>query len=278
MRFGLATLALLVAVSCGSPFGASSLPPPTPPATALTAWKDFPAAQVPRPIVLFAIDPQGQAFTNISKIAALCRLLVLTVDLPATKPDHSTATWPDGSSGTYPAISASDAFAALKRAPGPPVSMCSAAAPLPVTAVRFGTAGFETDRGTAQMSAWLFKATGAAAEFIYPAIPPSAIWGGGLTNMSMSGGSTVGADGRLLNFGFIGGECDAGYKAAVAESSSAVAVAVQAIPKDGSGVCSAVGVTRSLRVTLTSPLGGRVLVDASGTAVSVCPEATRPRC
>ena len=228
--------------------------------------------------MLFAIDPPGQAYTNISKVAAVCRLLVLEVDLPATTPDRATATWPDGLSVSYPAISASDAFAALKRAPGASGSMCAATAPLQVTAVRFGTAGFETDRGTAQMSAWLFKATGAAAEFIYPAVPPSAIWGGGLTNMSTSGGSTVSADGLSLNFAFIGGECDAGYKAAVAESSSAVAVAVQAIPKGGSGACSAVGVARSLKVNLTSPLGGRVLVDASGTAAGVCPETTLPRC
>jgi hypothetical protein len=278
MRFPLGAAVLLIAVSCSSPGASSTLPPPTPPAAALVAWKDFPAAQVPRPIVLFAIDPQGQAFSNISKVAALCRLLVLTVDLPATTPDHSTATWPDGLAVTYPAISASGAFAALKRAPGAAGSMCSGVAPLQVTAVRFGTAGFETDRGTARMSAWLFKATGAAAEFIYPAVPPSAIWGGGLTETSVSGGSTVSADGRSLSFGFIGGECDAGYKAAVAESSSAVAVAVQAIPKDGSGPCPAVGIARSLRVNLTNPLGGRVLVDASGTAVGVCPEAMRPRC
>jgi hypothetical protein len=230
MRFPTAAVVLFIAASCAAPGASSTLPPPTPPTAALMAWKDFPAAQVPRPIVLFAIDPPGQAFTNISKVAALCRLLVLRVDLPATAPDHSTATWPDGSSATYPAISASDAFAALKRAPGATGSMCSAVVPLQVTSVRFGSAGFETDRGTAQMSAWLFEATGAAAEFIYPAIPPTAIWGGGLTNMSVSGGSTIGADGRSLSFGFTGGECDAGYKAAVAESSGAVAVAVQAIP------------------------------------------------
>jgi len=278
MKLRLVTAALMVSVSCGAPYGTGSVPGPTTPSAALAAWKDFPAAAVPRPIVLFGIDPHGQAFTNTSKIAALCRQLALSVELPAITPDHATASWPDGSSSTYPATSASDTFTALKRAPGASGSMCAAATPLQVTAVRFGVAGFETDRGTAQMSAWLFKANGAAAEFIYPAIPMSALWGGGITNMSTSGGSTVSPDGRSLNFGFIGGECDAGYKSAIAESTSAVAVAIEAIPKDGSGACSLVGIARSITVKLTNPLGGRVLVDASGNAVGVCPDAMRPRC
>lgn len=276
-RACLAGVAILGLVACGG-FGTGSVPDPTPPAQALFAWRSFPASQVPRPIVLFGIDAQGQAFTNGSKIAAICRQFALSIDLPSDIPNRSTASWPDGTTVTYPAISAADAFAAMKRAPGATGDMCSGAVPLAVTGAHVGVASFATDRGMAQISAWLFTATGAAADFIYPAIPASAIWRGGITNRSGDGGATVSADGRTLNFGFVGGECDAGYKSAVAESQSAVAVAVQAIPKDGSGYCSLVGISRSITVTLASPLGGRVVVDASGTVVGVCPEATRASC
>lgn len=272
--FGLA--ALLAVVGCGAVNGPGNSAQPSPPTAALTAWAGFPANQVPRPIVLLGIDPLGQAFsTNASKIAGLCRMFELNIELPTESPKQSTASWADGTSATYSAISAGDAFAALKRAPGASGGMCSGAVPLTVTAARFGVAGFATDRGMAQMSAWLFAVSGAKAEFVYPAVPPSAIWRGGVTDRQGSGGATVSADGRSLDFGFVGGECDASYQSAVAESPSAVAVAVHATWKEGVNYCSAVGIERSIRVTLASPLGGRVLLTASGDPAVVCPEATR---
>jgi len=272
MKRLLGVAALLAIVACGPGSGAQ----PTPPTAALGAWTDFPASQAPRPIVLLGIDSQGQAFTTASKIAALCRRFQLNIQLPAEIPKQATASWVDGTAATYSAISATEAFAALKRAPGATGGMCSGAVPLAVSAAHFGVAGFSTDRGTAQISAWFFTVLGARADFIYPAVPASAIWGGGLTDRQGSGGASVSADGRSVNFGFIGGECDAGYRSAVAESPSAVAVAVQAIAKEGVTYCSAVGYARSIRVTLASPLGGRVLLTAHGYPAVVCPEVSAP--
>jgi len=270
---GMAVLSVLVA--CGTATGPGSGGQPSPPTSALAAWRTFPATQAPRPIVLLGIDPLGQAFTNASKISALCRMFELSIALPAETPKQSTASWANGDRMTNSAISASEAFAALKRAPRATGGMCSGALPLSVTAARFGVAGFSTDRGTAQISAWLFTVTGAEADFIYPAVPASAIWGGGVTDRQGSGGATVSEDGRSVDFGFVGGECDASYQTAVAESASSVAVAVHATWKEGANVCDARGISRSIRVTLASPLGGRVLLTASGDPAVVCPEAIR---
>jgi hypothetical protein len=42
--------------------------------------------------------------------------------------------------------------------------------------------------------------------------------------------------------------------------------------------CTAIAAMRSVTVVLTAPLGGRVVVDASGDVVTVCPDAARPSC
>jgi hypothetical protein len=93
-------------------------------------------------------------------------------------------------------------------------------------------------------------------------------------------------DAHSLTFTFSGapdnpGPCGADYTAAVAESPSAVAVAVLAIPHsapDAPIACTAIAAIRSVTVNLAGPLGGRVVVNASGDIVTVCPEAIRTSC
>jgi len=154
-----------------------------------------------------------------------------------------------------------------------------------VTAIRFGAAGFQTDRGTAQLSAWLFKATGAWAEFAEPAIVASAFWKGGYVTSAVGDAAAVSRDGLHLTVSFVGsaasGPCGADYKGAVAESSHAVAVDIKAYPlqtANGSTACDLVGHGRSVEVTLTAPLGGRVLIDAIGAALVACPEGSKAAC
>jgi hypothetical protein len=216
---------------------------------------------------------------NNSKIAAYCGKFQLKFQPSTVAPAQATATWPDGNIATVAAMSAADAYGAIVAAPQMTSTDCSAAPALPVTAVRLGTAGFRTDRGTAQMSAWLFTVTGATGDVAYPAIAPSAFWDLSRSKLSGNPGGTVSADGRTLAYAFVGGECDAGYKSAVAESATAVAVAVVAIPKGGiNQACPAVGVFRTINISLASPLGGRVVLDESGSVQSVCPEAIRANC
>jgi len=271
-RSALALVAVAVVVGCGTLNGPRT-GAISPPKDALARWQDFPAEQNPRPIVLLSTDSPGQGFdTNDAKIAALCSKFALQTRLPAEIP------MPAG-------LSAADAYAAItKPGPGASNAQCAAVAPLQVTAARIGTAGFTTDRGVAQMPAWLFRATGAWAEFQWPAIAPSAFWPGPFER-SIGGGATVSPSGRQLTFSFVGGPpdgpCAEDYTGVVAESPHAVAVAVQSNPgrvQGGPVACDLVGHMRSVTVQLASPLGGRVLVDASGAAVEACPEAIRAGC
>jgi hypothetical protein len=287
MKVMLGSAALVLLAACGALPGNGNAYP-SPPTSALAAWQSFPATQVPRPIILFwDVRPSGAGYASgDAKIAGFCNKYSLSVALPTEAPGPAIATWPDGTSATYPAIFASDAFFAMSHAPTAMQSQdCARVASLNVTGVRFGTAQITTDRGTATMSAWLFAAGGANGELPYPALPRSAFWNGSLTNLSLGESATVSADGRTVTFRFTGapataGPCGADYSGAVAESSSAVAVAVLAIPHESSGgpvACTAIGAIRSVTVKLAGVLGGRVVVNVSGEAVEACPE-DRARC
>jgi hypothetical protein len=59
-----------------------------------------------------------------------------------------------------------------------------------------------------------------------------------------------------------------------------VAIALQELPHAQSGqlvACPAVAQQRTLVVPLTQALGGRVVVDATGNVIQVCP-STKPAC
>src|ERR1700687_35545 len=275
MRPAIAAALMLLVSGCGnleSP-RTGTISPPT---DALTRWKDFPSDQVPRPIVLFGTSWPGQSFTTGSNIAPLCGLFTLGISLPFDTPEHSTASWSESTTTSYPAISAANAFAAMKGMSRLTGEICSAYVPLTVTAAHLGIARFATDRGMAQMSAWLFTATGAQADFVYPAIATSSIWGGGLSQMSLASAASVSRDGRALTFNFIGappdGQCAQSYSGVIAESSHAVALAVQSPPgrvEAGPNACYSETSIRSVTLQLASVLGGRVVVDASGGVVAV---------
>ena len=285
MKRTLGALALLIVTACGAaPRPGTAYP--SPPTEALTAWQSFPAKQVPRPIVVFwnGLSPAGGFAGDSEKIAGMCgKFTLAAVILPAQAPSQAVATWPDGTTATYSAISASDAFSEMThvavRMPGPE---CVSVAALPVTAARFGTAQVKTDRGTATVSSWLFTATGVLGDMAYPALPRSAYWDIGTDKRSSDQGASLSGDARVMTFTFTGapgnpGPCGADYTAAVAESASAVAVAVLANPHsapDAPIACAAIAAVRSVTVNLVSPLGGRVVVNASGDAVAVCPEAS----
>ncbi len=271
---------LLMTAACGG-LGTANVPDPTPPTQALAAWQDFPAMRIPRPIVMFDPYPLYSGFTSDSaKIAAFCSKYSLATELSSAAPPSATASWPGGTSVTYAAISPADAYSTIAKSPTEMQSHeCNSVPPLQVTAVHLGQARFGTDRGNALMSAWLFTATGSIADIAYPAIVPSAFWvlpkPDPNANVIFGMSAAVSADGRTLDFGFMGGECHDGYKSAVAESPTAVAVAVVAIPKPGHGVCPAVGISHRITVRLASPLGGRVLLGASGGVEAVCPVSAK---
>ena len=288
MRLWLAAgaVAVLSIVACGpAPGGAT--PVVSPPTSALVPWQGFPASQHPRPIVWLGNASPANGFDpGDAKIAFFCGKFTLGSTLPKNLPSPAVATWTDGARATYAGISAAGALAAIARAAsGMSASDCAAVAPLVVSAARLGTFDFDTDRGKARMTAWLFTAAGASGEVAYPALAQTAFWSGGMSVQSSKGGAGLSADGLSLTFTFEGspdvpGPCGADYKGVVAESSAAVAVAVQEISHAGPNdiACPAIAQERSVTVILASPLGGRVVVDASGDAVTVCPEASAKAC
>ena len=284
MKLTLGSIALLLAVACGTaPRPGTAYP--SPPTEALAAWQTFPAHQVPRPIVVFwnSFSPAGGFAGDNEKIAGMCSKFVLASPLPVQIPTQAVATWTDGTTATYSAISASEAFSEMThvavRMPG---RECVSVPALPVTAARFGTAQVKTDRGTATVSSWLFTATGVQGDMAYPALPRSAYWEIRTDKRSSDQGASVSGDARLVTLTFTGapdnpGPCGADYTAAVAESGSAVAVAVLANPHaapDAPIACAAIAAERSVTVNLAAPLGGRVVLNAAGDIVTVCPEAT----
>jgi hypothetical protein len=278
MKVTLGCVVLLLTAACGATPGAGN-PHPSPPTSALVAWTSFPATGVPRPIIAFwDLRPTGGGYTSgDGKVAGYCNKFTLSAVLPSQVAGQAIAKWANGTSATYVPISASAAFFAMSHAPSAMQSQdCARVAALNVTGVRFGTAQVTTDRGVATMSAWLFTATGVMGELPYPALPPLAFWKGSMTGLSLSESATVSPDGRAVTFRFTGapptdGPCGADYSGAVAESNSAVAVAVLAIPHESSGgpvMCTAIAAFRSVTVELATPLGGRVVVNVSGYAVS----------
>lgn len=288
MKVTLSAVVLLMVAACGAlPHPVPGNAHPSPPTSALVAWDSFPATHVPRPIIaLWEIRPTGGGYTaNDGKIAGFCNKFLLSAVLPAQVQAQAMATWANGTSATYPSISAADAFFAMSHAPTEMQSQdCARVPPLNVTGVRFGTAQITTDRGAASVSAWLFESPGVMGDVPYPALPRSAFWNSSLTNLSLDESANVSPDGRAVTFHFAGapptaGPCGAEYSGALAESSSAVAVAVLAIPHESSGgpvACTAIAAFRSVTVSLATPLGGRVVLNASGSAVEACPDASAP--
>jgi hypothetical protein len=287
----LTAVAALALVACGPhiDYGPGGVVPTpiSPPIGALTAWASFPADQKPRPIEwLQNSSPANGYGTGNAKLAAYCSKYALATTLPTSIPTRAVATWTDGTSATYRGISASAALAALsanKTTPQDP--QCSSIPPLVINAARLGTFDFVTDRGKAQMTAWLFSGIGVNGEIAYPAIAPTAFWQGRILLQVATASTVMSADGRSLIYTFYGspsdpGPCGADYKGVVAESQAAVAIALQTTShaKPGQMVaCDLMAQQRTVTVALAQPLGGRVVVDASGNVMWVC-SSTKPDC
>ena len=291
MRQGLvvALLAALSVIACGpANNGNAVVPTPiSPPTGALLAWGTFPASQTPRPVVLIGNGSPNSGFGNSedAKMAAKCHRLTTAITLSKVIPRTANATWSTGTKASYPSMSAAATFAAMTHLGPTPESTCVDVQPQVVTAVKFGAYGLSTDRGHAQIDSWVFTMSRIDGEIAYPALAPSALWNADVSKGSVSTGSTVSADGRSLTYTFYGapdgaGPCGADYKAVVAESQAAVAIALQETPHAAPGqpvACPAVAQQRKVVVTLAQPVGGRVVVDATGDLISVCPDE-KPDC
>jgi hypothetical protein len=277
-----AAVPLLLVTACGgvAPQHQGTLPLPTPPTAVLAAWSSFPAGAHPRPIVAFGdtvehVQPAG--FPNGDrKIAWFCNRFVFGNSATTSDAVPGAAT---AAGASYPAISSASAWSDLmaSRAGAAAQPQCASLPPFVITAVRWGSASFPTDRGNLTMSAWLFDVPEVNAYPGHSALAPSAYWGGGI---SVAGrGAKISLDGLTLKVPVANagpGPCDFDYTATAAESPTAVAVAVRQFSHTAGGqpvACDLVLRTSYISVALRSPLRGRVLLDEKGDAGMVCPES-----
>jgi hypothetical protein len=277
----LTVVAILALVACEGINGAVIPTPVSPPTKALLAWGTFPADQTPRPVLLTGSAPVDSfATSEDAKMAAVCHKLTTAIALSTVAPRAAIVSWWTGTKAGYPSTSAATALAAMTQlGPQPSQSTCTPVIAAVITAVRFGSHAFFTDRGVAQIDSWVFTMPAIGTDIAYPALAPSALWNADLSRVSVTPGPTLTADGLSLRFSFTGsvstGPCGADYRGVVAESQAAVAVAMQRTSHstDPNIVCPAVAQQRDVDVPLASPLGGRVLLDGSGNILPVCPIA-----
>jgi hypothetical protein len=238
-------------------------------AKALRAWASFPAGAAPRPLILLGPvidDPHSGFKSGDDKLAFASGNFVLATELPPGRPTS------DG----RPLIDAEDAFALLTGQHAVPKPSTA----LKVTDVQLATGSFRTDRGPQQLPAWVFTLAGVRAPAGVLAIPAEDRWPGqpdsGVAENELT--AHLSADGRTATVTFVGAEagsgpCAAEYDAEVAESSTAVAMAIHTRPRpttgNGDEVCDLVGHQRTVTVTLDHPLGGRVLIDQAAGATAV---------
>lgn len=259
----LATLILLAGcTSSGTP--ASSPSPATQLGAAMARWASFPAGAATRPLVVEAgADVSGSyGFTNgAAKIAFVAG---------AISPPKSLPDGPSSRAG-FPLISAARAVGVLTA------QHASGATPstrLAVTKVKLGFGAFGTDRGQEVLPAWQFTISGISGRVNVLAVAASArFWPSGLKQVSTGArAAQAGRSGRALTLTVQGaqagtGPCQATYSVRQQSSGHAVAIDVVARQHDsGQAGCASVGYRVTLPVTLSAPLGNRVLVDAQTSA------------
>ena len=231
---------------------------------ALDAWASFPINASVRPLVLTSdpVSAPTSGFRTVDAKDAFLTGLFIAPDAIPSGPQQAEG---------FPVISAAQALAAMRAegtaaggAPHPPT-------PLVITSVRFGTSSFATDRGTQLLPAWLFSFPGVENTATVLAVAPSSIFPAPPASLHrQSVGARLAADGRTATITFVGtatgdGPCTADYDVDQLASKTAVSVRVREVRETRrSGViCTAVGYSRQETIVLDTPLGNRVLVDAS---------------
>ncbi|MBP2338754.1 hypothetical protein JOF41_004932 [Saccharothrix coeruleofusca] len=237
-------LAVLLLAGCGvnaSETGRTTTPAPLRPV-------DFPVDRHPRPIVLLGepLAVERGFASNEEKLSGRYEL----VGPPPATPEP----------GALPLIGAAEAVAAMSRpSDRPPVKLVRA---------EFGTARFRTDRGALELPAWRFT-TESGSSLARQALAPSAVWP---ARPSMY---TATEDGLELEVTMLAapqacpGHGPVTAEAVVAESATSVAVGLRTAGELGGCPRTADLRTQPYRVTLSAPLGARLLVDGQGGVVEV---------
>ncbi|MGW6706095.1 hypothetical protein ACWGDE_14555 [Streptomyces sp. NPDC054956] len=218
--------------------------------------------------------PAGAFHDGYDKNAYEERNFALRGALPAQGGGPARIRWSDGGTLDVTALSASSTYEALTgKAP-------ARARPLTVTGARFGELTLNTSRGPALVPVWFFDLEGygeplarVALDRAGPAEPPVRPmeprdpWVSTLT-----GHSAPDPAGTSFTVDAGHGSCDGGVAVEVLEGADTVVLGGRVLPGKElpkGGGCAAILIQAKVRVTLTRPLGNRVLVDAaSGEALA----------
>jgi hypothetical protein len=228
---------------------------------ALADWQDFPVGATPRPVVLVGPSTVGPAGPERGGPGYQPELGRGDVLLPKQLPPRPPRT------GGFTVMSAQDAAQLLHVVPSRETTLPS---PLRVTGIRFGTGVFDTDRGSRRLPAWLFSFAGVTRPAAVLAVPPFLPHNPSEGPATAGDNARVSQDGRTVTIDFVGygpgrGACATDYIARVAESATAVAILIDtstAKVPDGTVIdCAAPTHRQTVTVTLSAPLGARVLID-----------------
>ncbi|MCX4781243.1 hypothetical protein [Streptomyces sp. NBC_01264] len=181
--------------------------------------------------------------------------------------------WADGTSLDVTVLSATETYDALTG--GAPTRE----RPLTVTGVRSGELTMKTSRGPARVPVWFFDLEGyaeplarvavAKAERAEPPIPPMRSLDDSTSELFGHDAADPAATAFTVDAGH--GACDGGVAVEVLEGADTVVLGGRILPgkKPGKGEgCPLIMLKATVPVTLTRPLGNRVLIDAvSGAAL-----------
>lgn len=245
-------------------------------------------------------DPK---FTDTTKYVYAAGWYRLGVDAPTPRPEPGHITFPDGSTMTVALQGAPDAYRQLDQgdAPACPTGPTPDPTPTPtstpddpngtisspvipepcvnltVTRIDLGTVKLLTSRGLATVPAWLFTIPMLSVPIARVAVSPSVIaevptvgntlpYLRNLTAVQ----DLVSVDGDTVTFRLGVGSCDYDIKPLVYETSGAIALGGSF--RTHNGACDAMLRLQPETVTLTAPVGDRVILDAlNGNPLTVKP-------
>jgi hypothetical protein len=236
------------------------------------------------PLGDLTVLPKGAGFSNDTKLAYGNGWFRSTAQLSTKAPPAGSIRFSDGKTLSVPLVSAADAYRAIDKGdppctsgrgvapavqppvPDDPLPLKSKAAPgqctaLTVTGAKLGTVALRTNRGEATVPAWLFTVDEIAGPVARVAVAPPAIETVPSPDMPMPGHDSVTVDGARLTYSIITG-CAKDIVPLAYEAEDVVVVGVKSTPADGA--CPAIAKVEPVTVTLTAPLGDRVVLNSSG--------------
>jgi hypothetical protein len=211
-----------------------------------------------------------QAEGDNNKLALMAGKVRAATDLPADTPPRDQAKWLDGSSVDVNVLSASATLQALVSGATATCDDCRA---LEVVGAQQATGLASTSRGPANVPIWVYSLRGSQVKITRVAVDESVTvdpppWNASDPPQGLSVESAAGTeDSKKLTVTFIGApdgadkRCGADYTAEAVESDLAVVIIINIHANPMPGACSAVGATRTAKVTLDNVLGKRAVLE-----------------